>query len=274
MSLIKILKDFITNIENENSNDEKSHICRLNYILDEYYQQKFEYDSDSDSCSDSNTECNCFNNNNILDDIVNDLRGNIDREKNIIILPDLSDLQSYSSNIIRTWIELDKKEEIEYQMVFNACKKNYEDEYIIYLIEIGFVPSILDTFVFAYFQRFELLQYYFNKNLQFHKYTANEIICQGRLDILDWLFQNDLVESESEQDLIETAIRYNDIFIIDYLMKYYDIEYIYNIYENLSHELSKNKINNVMLAWLWGNGMKWTKGDAEKFNNNFMMSFY
>jgi hypothetical protein len=309
MTLVKILKDFINCIENENNNgndnDEKSQICRLNYILDEYYQNKYDADADSDpdpdldpdpdpdpdpdsdsdsdpdsdADSDTKTECCGLNNNNnivnsLIYDIVNDLRNNIDIERNIVHLPELCDLKSYSNNIIDIWVELDKKENIEHQLVFNACKLNYEDEYIIYLLQVGFVPSILDTFLLAHFERFELLQYYFNKKLDFHKYTSNEIICQGRLDILHWLFQNDLVKDEYEQDLIETAIKYNDIFIVEYLMKYYEIEYIYNIYENLSDEFSKNKINNVMLAWLWGNRMKWTKEDSVKFNNRFMMSFF
>jgi len=315
MSLIDILEKFIDHIDlNKINNDvnEKSYICQLNYILDEYYQYKFEDENEYNDndyskmnvfekkddekllCDDNDENYDYIddNYNNYLtkiDNILNELRNISDRDRvnNIIYLPKLYDLKLYNPEIIKRWVELDNMENIEYQMVFNACKQNYSDEYIIYLIESGFKPSIYDTLYIAENKHFELLEYYINNKLPYNEFTPNEIIRQGRLDILDWLFTKNMIKSNMYEYLIDSAIMFNDIFIMDYLKEYHDIFNLldsnilcksnsdkYNIYKRLHNEFINGKVNNVMLAWLWGNTIKWTKEDAIKFNIPFMLSFY
>jgi hypothetical protein len=313
-SLNSILKNFLININKDESSKEKSNICKLSYILDEYYQNKYENDDSDDdldyslfsgtivkentmNLSKQSEKCSSNENSSSEDesevstkeDSFEELFSESFLHNNInstIELPTLfsgeqsskentlSKLKSCNKNIIKLWIELDKNESIENKLVLNECKQNLNDDYIIYLIETGFMPSILDTLYLAEYERFDLLKYYYYNNLPFNKYTGNEIVRQGRLDILDWLFSNNLIDSKYYNDLVDNAIIVNDIFIMDYLMNFHNIKPLDNIYERLNYEFSKNIINNVMLSWLWGNGIRWTKDQAIQFNNIFMLNFY
>lgn len=289
-SLIYILKNFIQNIENDinDPDQEKSNICKLNYILDEYYQNNYESDdSDIDSDIDSEYTQNSnitpdkpieniipFNELNNVQENLTMIGPKIDRINNTIELPELSYLKTCSIENIVRWILLDKEEDIQYQMILNACKQNYDDEYIIYLIKLGFTPSIYDTLYIAEYEKYDLLKYYCENKLPFNKFTLTEVIRQGRLDIFDWLFINNMIEREYYQYIIDTAIMFNDIFIIDYLKRYHNIVPNSDIYYILRREFMENKINNVMISWLWGNGVKWTLKQANEFNNSFMLSFF
>jgi len=218
-SLIDILNNFINNIENDinkdDPNQEKSNICKLNYILDEYYQNNYESDDiDSDIDSEYDNDSNHTQNSNLsnitpdkpVENIIpfsqlNNIQENlnmigpkIDRINHTIELPELSYLKTCSIENIVKWILLDKEEDIQYQMILNACKQNYDDEYIIYLIKLGFTPSIYDTLYITEYEKYDLLKYYCENKLPFNKFSLTEVIRQGRLDIFDWLFVNNMIE--------------------------------------------------------------------------------
>ncbi len=119
-----------------------------------------------------------------------------------------------------------------------------------------------------------MINYYATHDLPINIFTPNEIIRQGRLDILDWMFSIKIIHPDVHSYLIESAIMFNDIFIIDYLMKYHNICPTNTIYEMLDNEFRLGMINKVMLSWLWGNNIKWSYEVALKYNNEFMLNFF
>ena len=259
MSLLNILQNFINKTDKDE--DETSLINQLDYILDEYYQNNLDIEELDEYSS--------------IDNIIYKLRSTFYTDDlDSIELPKLYNLVLYNDDIIKRWIEIDKMEAPEYKMICNACRQNYDNTYIMYLLDLGFNTSIYDTLYLAENQQFNLLIHYCKNGFPYNQFAANEVIRHGRLDILDWLFTNNMIEKSNYEYLIDSAFMFNDIFIVDYLMKYHNIKPIYNIYERLYSEFINNKINNVMLSWLWGNNIKWTKEEALVFNNSFMMSFY
>ncbi len=252
MSLINLLKDFIFEMENDKDYNEKRYIHRLDFILDQYYEINIDTDTPT----------------------LMDLRGIFDTENKLIPLPSYNDLLDLDTNMLHEWIKLDKLEYIEYQMVLNACKQNYDDDYIMLLIELGFQSSIYDTLYLAQNKRIDLICYYYENKLPFNEYTANEFIKQGRIDILNWLFCNKLIKPSYHNDIINTAIMFNKVFILGYLLEYHNIKPSKEIYYTLENEFNIGFINDNTLMWLWIHDIKWTREIAIKYNNNYMLSYY
>ena len=155
------------------------------------------------------------------------LRGNVPYHGPITI-PSFEIMMAVDSCLLNKWIELDKKETYFANIVFNACKQNFHESYIIWLIEKGFNVSSFDTSIIAQQGNLNLLKYYHEHNLPFNYWTANDLVKTGNLDALKWLFTTDkidvLKQDPSKQDLsnkcfisLNTAVCNNNLEMLIFL---------------------------------------------------------
>jgi hypothetical protein len=233
------------------------------------------------------SNCKCkpveYMTNEEIDNVLHSIRGNVD----FIIpykIPSFELMKSLDDRIIKRWIELDKKIHTNLQLLYYVSHSLCDTEYVIWLIDKGFTATSFNTASFAKNGNLELLKYYHSKKLDFNMYTAKEAVAVNRLDILTWLFDNNLINVKlcdtfyhCKDDLLATAVRVNNIEILEYLKNKnitFRVPYYSNNKWNLKDDQPNQKVKNTTLLWLWNNGYTWSKEIAHECGNSFMKSFF
>jgi hypothetical protein len=304
-SLISELKHLISNIDESQMELDLHHLDKVQKII-ENYKTKLNNGTSATSSTNATSAtcsskipcicnqlciCKCKNIDEMTEKEIEvalfQIRGDVSlNNADQMNIPDLEVMQSLHPRIIKKWIEIDKRQHPNAQLLFIACEKNKPTELIIWLVETGFRTTSFNTAAIARNGNFDLLKFYHQTKLEFNMYTPLEAISAGRLDILTWLFDNNLIDSiqagyvlHCRDRLMEKAVILNNIDMLDYLKTKgitlkLELFYTNNHWYFKDYDNEKKKVKNTTLLWLWNNGYKWTAKDAEKCSNNFMKGFF
>jgi len=218
-------------------------------------------------------------------DFLQYIRGNLDNsswDKKFIYFPNKEFAMAMPARVIAKWVELDNKEFF-YQrnLIYRACVCDIDVSYIKWMILQGFKLRCDDTRYIAINRKWELLYLYHERGAQFNLYVATEAVKAGRLDILEWLYSNNYVNTDGlngEANLMKIAFERNYTHILAYLKKrnlsftIMPILWI-NIFDACKYEIRNHIINDETLKWMWKNGYTWTYDDAELCQSKFMADY-
>jgi len=194
---------------------------------------------------------------------------------------DIEQMKMTNPKVLKEWICQDKNADYNNQLVHNACRLN-KTELVIWLIEHGFTYQSVNTIQIASNINYSLLSYYDKIRCEFDIYTGRKLIEKNYFDGLEFMFNNNLINSNSPdlKYLLFIALLKNRIFILEYLHEKkklifgIGIDNFKNIYDyDYNFMFRDNKILDKTLNWLWAKKYYWTKKQAERFRNNYMLKY-
>lgn len=175
------------------------------------------------------------------------------------------------------------------QIVYKLNNLNVDAEFIIWLIDNGFVATEWDLFAICERGQFKLFKFYFERKVidALHNcHILPIIIKKNNMQFLKYILDNNLIYNGTEQTQIYTiknifdmyvqaCIEHNNIPMLGLLFskdKENVIEAANYCFNVLTYPMKK--ATRDMCLWFWSNNIKWNLDQAKKANNNFMISFF
>lgn len=161
-------------------------------------------------------------------------------------------------------------------LLFVISNSKFDNLYIFELIKMGFPTFIHQLEPVIKTLNFELMKYYHSIQLMktIPLVGAYNCIIQGRIDIITWLanvFPKEIKFFTNK--LIINAITQNNVEIADFLFSQKPDMMTHGWLTSFVTQFKNNLITDEMCEWLWNHNFKWSRQDAERFDNKIMLKY-
>jgi hypothetical protein len=138
---------------------------------------------------------------------------------------------------------------------------------IFYLIKKGFQTSLYNFKYVCLNTHFSLIKYYLKKDKKLTLFLDN-IVKHSRIDIIQWLLDNNFLTKFEKRKCMSIAFLKNDIVLLDYLhsLGFPLVNESSEFYYEFEFDFLKGKIKLETIDWCWKNGYKVTKEEALESN--------